>query len=105
MVRRYSWPIATVVLTILLLASTVLVRFGEAQTANPAPRPVAAQPNGRWQVINPTPEFVGHTMLLDTQTGRTWKVCTVDKKDGWCAIHRYEEGETSPITEKEPSGN
>jgi hypothetical protein len=54
MLKRYSWPITTV-LTILLLASAVLVRFGEAQTSNPAPRPVVvqpngAQPNGRWQV-------------------------------------------------------
>jgi hypothetical protein len=105
MLKRNSLPLTTVVLTILLLGSAVLARFGEAQTSNPAPRPVVAQPNGRWQIVNPTPEYVGHTMLLDTQTGRIWEVCTVDKKQSWCAMHRYEEGEVSPVTEKEPSGN
>jgi len=49
---------------------------------------------GRYQVVNPTPEYRGKTMLLDTVTGHTWLICTITDGsgrqaegaagEGWC---------------------
>jgi hypothetical protein len=44
---------------------------------------------GRYQIVNPVPEGVHNTMLLDTVTGRTWIICTLTdvqgtESNGWC---------------------
>jgi hypothetical protein len=51
---------------------------------------------GRYQVVNPTPEYRVDTMLLDTVTGHTWLACTMTDDDdkplkgpmghGWCEM-------------------
>lgn len=48
----------------------------------------------RYQIVNPTPEYIRNTMLLDTATGRTWIYCTLTdatgktiegtKANSWC---------------------
>ena len=49
MLKTNSWRIASVALAIMLLASAILVRFVQAQASSAQPRPVTAQPNGRWE--------------------------------------------------------
>jgi hypothetical protein len=34
---------------------------------------------GRYQVVNPTPEFRARTMLLDTATGDSWIMCSAEE--------------------------
>jgi hypothetical protein len=62
---------------------------------------------GRFQIVNPTPEFIRNAMLLDTITGRTWVACTINDADGkpvvgtenngWCNMTQaYGRGETDP---------
>lgn len=49
--------------------------------------------NGRWQIVNGTPEMSRNIMLLDTQTGDSWITCA-DSKAGtnWCSMSRtYEQ--------------
>jgi hypothetical protein len=45
---------------------------------------------GRFQVVNPTHEFRGSTMLLDTATGETWMVCGGPKEppSRWCKMRQ-----------------
>jgi hypothetical protein len=64
----------------------------EAQTKQ-RQQALEAQP-GRWVVVNPTPQFVSNTLLLDTATGDTWARCALGQEDaeffptegniGWC---------------------
>jgi hypothetical protein len=56
--------------------------------------------NGRWQIVNGTPEMAHNIMLLDTETGDSWIICgdpkiTVD----WCSMRKgYEQAPTgSPL--------
>lgn len=51
--------------------------------------------NGRYQIINGTPQFARNIMLLDTQTGRTWIQCEtgdsakfVTQGSNWCEMLR-----------------
>jgi hypothetical protein len=37
---------------------------------------------GRYQVVNPTPQFIRNSILLDTVTGHTWITCTIQDEDG-----------------------
>src|SRR5262245_49312135 len=42
---------------------------------------------GRYQVVNPTPEFRVDTKLLDTVTGHTWVLCkNTEGETGWCEM-------------------
>lgn len=61
-----------------------------SQLGQPAQLPV-----GRYQIVNPTPESLRNTMLLDTVTGKTWIVCTLTdggkpidgtEHNGWCLM-------------------
>jgi len=57
--------------------------------AAPQSQVVRAASNGRWTVVNGTPEYAMNIMLLDTATGDTWLKC--GDKDGvtyWCRILR-----------------
>ncbi len=59
-----------------------------SQSRNPLPVPVTASA-GRWQVVNGTPEMTRNIMLLDTATGDTWVVCTLEGgTQGWCFMPR-----------------
>jgi hypothetical protein len=37
---------------------------------------------GRYQVVNPSPQFRGDAILLDTVTGHTWITCNIVGGDG-----------------------
>src|ERR1700722_7074417 len=67
------------------------------------PKPIETPPIARYQIVNGTPEMTHNIMLLDTQTGKTWIVCTIDKEDSWCAMHQYQEGGFGPIANPKPS--
>jgi hypothetical protein len=58
----------TVVLGLLAgaVAFLLLARTDATQT-----RPVTSG-NGRWQIVNGTPEITRNIMLLDTETGNSW---------------------------------
>jgi hypothetical protein len=66
-------------------------------------KPIETPPNGRFQIVNGTPELTHNIMLLDTQTGKTWEVCKIDKEDSWCAMHQYQEGEFGPSDDQKPT--
>jgi hypothetical protein len=89
----------TLLVTIAALSGALVLATslrGSPQNQNPprsTPKPIETLPNGRYQIVNGTPEMARNIMLLDTQTGQTWAVCLVDNKDSWCAMHRYQEGE------------
>lgn len=47
--------------------------------------------NGRYRILDPTPQYARNTMLLDTQTGRTWLMCSTNDSTtavttNWCAM-------------------
>lgn len=52
------------------------------------PMQSAPTSNGRWQVVNGTPEFAKNIMLLDTWTGQTWVYCSDDQGNAWCFVPR-----------------
>ena len=62
---------------------------------------VGGAPNGRFQIVNGTPELTRNIMLLDTVTGDTWILCTTEGASGWCRMPRS--GAAASI-EKSPSG-
>lgn len=56
-----------------------------------AGQPTATTRIGRFQVVNPTPEFAKNVMLLDTESGRTWILCTTSDTatatdSNWCPM-------------------
>jgi hypothetical protein len=64
----------------LLLAQT---NFTQTRTA------ITSGVNGRWQIVNGTPEMSRNIMLLDTQTGDSWINCTsASGQNDWCVITR-----------------
>lgn len=66
-----------------LLLAPAHVAFGQPPRA-PSPPIVGGAPNGRYVIVNGTPELTRNIMLLDTVTGRTWIICTVDGTAAWC---------------------
>jgi|SRR2546425_2082891 len=62
---------------------------------------VAGAPNGRFQIVNGTPDMTRNIMLLDTVTGDTWILCTTEGATGWCRMPR---SGTAASMEKSPSG-
>jgi hypothetical protein len=67
------------------VAFLLLARTDATQT-----RPVTSG-NGRWQIVNGTPEMTRNIMLLDTETGNSWIVCTgVGDETKWCVIRKSE---------------
>ena len=55
-------------------------------------QPIVTPPNGRFQVVNGTPELTHNIMLLDTQTGKTWIICGTSPT-AWCAMGTGEQAE------------
>ena len=82
--RRQTLAIGALVVAI---ACLVMARPNATQTRS------TITDNGRWQVVNGTPEFARNIMLLDTQTGNSWITCTDSKGvTSWCTIPRgYEQ--------------
>lgn len=49
----------------------------------------------RYEVVNGTPTFAANIMLLDRQTGRTWRICELNRASlvsqaNWCAMQQFE---------------
>lgn len=57
--------------------------------------------DGRWQIVNPTPNMVRNTMLLDTQTGQAWVTCLDDAGHvAWCGPVKRTSGTITPGSDK-----
>ena len=87
--------IAVVCATIATLAVVYFaaVRLASAQgTSQSAPPRAIVQSggNGRFQIVNPTPERAMNIMLLDTVTGKTWQMCggNAGAVSSWCLMER-----------------
>jgi hypothetical protein len=76
----------------LLLGCMLTASLRDAQAQNAPSRPVVSSSltMGRYQVVNPTPEFAEHAMLLDTATGQTWLMCKSGDTRGWCGMFRQQ---------------
>ena len=56
--------------------------------------------NGRWQIVNGTPELSRNIMLLDTQTGDSRITCDGADGTGWCALPRTYIQVSKPLASK-----
>lgn len=66
---------------ILLMASVV------GACSDAAAQQRVEPPSGRYQIVNGTPTYARNIMLLDTQTGRTWVICSArDSTAAWCSM-------------------
>lgn len=72
MTRQARWTFAAA----LALAAGAGVAFAEGE-----PRPGG---QGRYVIVNPFPQSVRNTMLLDTITGQTWITCSSGGEIAWC---------------------
>ncbi len=66
----------------------VIVCFVMAQPNATQTRTIPKTENGRWQIVNGTPELAHNIMLLDTQTGDTWITCGNKESTDWCSMSR-----------------
>jgi hypothetical protein len=84
-----TFKFVTLTLTV-VLGFIVLLGQIRAQAPQPAPnRIVPSQGNGRFQIVNGTPELTRNIKLLDTETGETWITCTdTDNASVWCHMER-----------------
>ena len=74
---RNRVQIGAAVACLLLFLASIDSAFG--QTARPPSTAVVTggAPNGRFQIVNGTPDVARNIMLLDTVTGDTWLFCNV----------------------------
>src|SRR5277367_3839022 len=78
----------TAVLGILVGAILCLIAAQPNATQTRPPETIKAG-NGRWAIVNGTPELAHNIMLLDTQTGDAWILCnSADGETNWCTITR-----------------
>ena len=95
MERANSFSLGLAVAVIAFLAFLFWTRPPAlAQQSPQQPSPVVP----RYQIVNPTPDVAIDTMLLDTYTGRSWKLCDMSKNTttqsvrivdtGWCEMLR-----------------
>lgn len=52
---------------------------------------MAQRQEGRFVIVNGTPDLARNIMLLDTATGESWVSCTGRGVSGWCKQPRFEE--------------
>lgn len=72
----------------LAVAAAVALAFSMA-TREAQAGPVATQPAGRFQVVNPNPGIMKSVFLIDSSTGNTWTLCEdEDGSPGWCQMER-----------------
>lgn len=94
-------------MNITLIAAVLVLSGALALPANPQnqipPRPtpklIETPPNGRYQIVNGTPDLTRNIMLLDTQTGDSWIDCDDDGRTTWCRILRS----NAPTANNQPS--
>jgi hypothetical protein len=55
--------------------------------------PTSSLTMGRFQIVNPTPDAIINTMLIDTATGQSWQTCKNGERSGWCPLfwHKTQE--------------
>jgi hypothetical protein len=85
-----TWKFVALTVVIVSLGILVLGQKTRAQAPQSTPnRTVSSQGNGRFQIVNGTPDLTRNIMLLDTETGDSWILCvTGDNSDGWCRMQR-----------------
>jgi len=99
-----AWISAVLILSgALALAASLPANPQSPVPLRPVVRPIEMPPNGRYQIVNGTPELAHNIMLLDALTGKTWEVCKIDKEDAWCGMHQYQDGEFGPVEDQKPS--
>jgi hypothetical protein len=89
----------TVVISALIVAIVCLAIAQPNATQTRTTTTNTQTANGRWQIVNGTPEMTRNIMLLDTQTGDSWINCSDSKgATNWCSMSRgYEQvGMTQP---------
>ncbi len=75
------------------------VALGQSNRSPAAVQPVVGgAPNGRFQIVNGTPEMTRNIMLLDTVSGDSWILCTTEGAQGWCRMPRSH-GTASNLTD------
>ena len=78
----------------LLLAQT---NFTQTRTA------ITSGVNGRWQIVNGTPEITRNIMLLDTETGNSWVTCNGPHGETyWCVITKSDSTTSRSDTPPQP---
>ena|SRR5258705_7463881 len=77
----------SVIFVIVALALACLVTASPNATQTKAVSNPKAE-NGRWQIVNGTPEAARNIMLLDTETGDSWITCNGPEGTGWCMLPR-----------------
>ncbi len=85
-----------------LFSFALSASFAAAQSTRPT-QPVVGGPNGRFQIVNATPDQTRNIMLLDTVTGDTWLTCTSDGATGWCPMSRFTGAPAATPTRKPDS--
>lgn len=86
------------------LSALLIFKVLEPREVSAAPQ-AAGQFVGRYQVVNPTPQFFANATLVDTITGDTWFACDVSNIDAWCPrirmkdVHRIAPVPAAPAVE------
>jgi hypothetical protein len=87
-----TWKFVALTLVIVLLGILVLGQKTRAQAPQSTPyrTTVSSQANGRFQIVNGTPDLTRNIMLLDTETGDSWIICTIGENNGdaWCRMDK-----------------
>lgn len=91
MTKKFFYACAGVFL--LALAYHLGAGSADAQSPQPARAIVQGAGNGRYQIVNGTPEMARNIMLLDSVTGKTWQICggngaAGDEIASWCPMVR-----------------
>lgn len=98
-------------MSVALIAGVVVLSVAlvpaSPQSQNPSRpnlKPIETPPNGRYQIVNGTPEMTRNIMLLDTQTGKTWIICTgSDGATWWCTMQTGEQTGKEVSSSSRPS--
>lgn len=70
------------IVALLIVATTCIVIAQQPKTVRPPE-------NGRFEIVNGTPDAARNIMLLDTQTGDSWIMCSGSNGvTGWCRMDR-----------------
>ena len=90
-------PLLRGMLLAVSLGATSSLGLALAQAPTSRPQVIVDSGEGRFRVVNGTPEMARHIMLLDTATGQTWVVCDFESGSmGWCRMPKSEVPSTSP---------
>jgi hypothetical protein len=84
--RARTFFYVSAAILMLVISYSVGAHRANAQSGTPSATAQRAA-GGRYQIVNGTPEMTRNIMLLDTEMGRTWIICTLgDSSTGWCPM-------------------